>query len=55
MCIFNSEPRQRRSKSGRKWPPWLRDPRLLKFVFLIGRICYRLWRWWLSLNDATDG
>ena len=46
---------RRRLKSGKKWPTWLRDPRLLKWAFYIGGITYRLWRRWLSLTGPTDG
>ena len=55
MSELESMPRQRRSKSGRKWPRWLRNPRLLKWAFFVGVMIYRLWRWWLSLTGSTDG
>ena len=55
MSGLEPMPRQRRSKSGRKWPRWLRDPRLLKWAFCIGGMAYRLWRWWHSLTGPTDG
>ena len=46
---------QQRLKSGKTWPRWLRNPRLLKWAFWIGVMLYRLWRWWHSLVGPTDG
>ena len=55
MPEIKTKPWPRRSKSGKKWPRWLRDPRLLKWTIFIGVKAYRLWRWWLSLTGPTDG
>ena len=55
MSGLKTKPWPRRSKSGKKWPRWLRDPRLLKWILCIGVTAYRLWRWWLSLTGPTDG
>ena len=52
MSELESMPRQRRSKSGRKW---LRNPRLLKWTIFIGVMAYRLWRWWHSLTGSPGG
>ena len=52
---YRSTPWQQRLKSGKKWPRWLRDPRLLKVALYIGVKAYRLWRLWLSLTGPPDG
>ena len=56
MYKSNAKPWRQRSKSGKKWPKWLRNPRLLRWIICIGMVAYRLWRWWLSLTgSSTDG
>ena len=56
MCELKPKPCPQRSKSGKMWPTWLRDPRLLKWSIRIGVIAYRLWRLWRSLSgDPPDG
>ena len=55
MPIFKIKPWSRRSKSGGKWPRWLRDPRLLRWAFFVGVTAYRLWRWWDNRQGPTDG
>ena len=55
MEFFKSKPWSRRSKSGGRWPKWLRTPRLLKWTFFVGINAYRLWRLWRLLQGPTDG
>ena len=55
MSESRSEPWQQRLKSGRMWPLWLRNPRLLKWAFAIGVTAYRLARLWFSLTGKPDG
>jgi len=56
MSALKTKPCPQRSKSGKKWPGWLRNPRLLKGIICIGVMAYRLWRLWLSLKgDPPDG
>lgn len=47
--------RRQRSKNGRGWAVWLRNPRLLRWAIKGGIAAYRLWRWWEGLFDSTDG
>ena len=54
MPDLESMPRQRRS-SGRKWPRWLRNSRLLKWALFVAVMVYRLWKWWHSLAGSPDG
>ena len=44
-----------RLKSGRKWPCWLRNPRLLRWVIFVGVTLYRLWRLLKPLTGTPDG
>lgn len=49
------KPWRRRLKSGRKWPRWLRNPRLLRWAIFVGVTLYRLWRLWKSLTGTFEG
>lgn len=55
MSVLESKPRRRRLKSGRKWPRWLRNPRLLRLAFVVGITLFRLWRFWRELTNTPDG
>ena len=55
MSEYISKPWQQRLKSGRKWPLWLRNPRLLKWALSIGVTAYRLARFLISLTGDPDG
>ncbi len=54
MILFYSKPRRQRSKNGKRWPPWLRNSRLLKSVIFIAITLYRLWRYWNRLFGDDD-
>ena len=49
------KPRRQRSNNERKWPRWLRNPRLLKWAFRVGELTYRLWRLWYFFIGPSDG
>lgn len=54
MYIFKSKPLPQRSKSGRRWPRWLRCARLFRFVLFLGIAADRLWRRLCSLMDPAE-
>ena len=54
MYIFKPKPLPQRSKSGRRWPRWLRCPRLFRVVLAVGAAMDRLWRWWCALTGQTE-
>jgi hypothetical protein len=55
MTVIEAKPRRRRLRNGRRWPKWLRDPRLLKWAFIVGLYIWRLWRLWKELTSSLDG
>ena len=53
MSLETNE-RWRWLKSGRKWPKWLRNPSLLKWVIFAATLAYRLllvWYWFTKTFD----
>ena len=54
ILFIKAKTRRRRSKSGKSWPSWLRNPRLLKWAFRIGKIIYDLIRLLLFLTGDND-
>lgn len=56
MRILETEQQQRRLKKKRKrWPKWLRTPFLIRWVFLLGPILFRLWRLYQAVRDLLNG
>lgn len=55
MTDFGANRRRRRPKSGGRWPKWLRSPRLLRWVFIVGLLIFRLWRFLNWLMGPPDG
>lgn len=51
----DSKSRRQRSKRGKPWPPWLRNPRLLKESIRIGVLILRLWRMLEALTRLFGG
>ena len=47
--------RRQRSKSGKRWPKWVRHPRLLKLTLMLMLLAFRIWRWYQSLMGSNDG
>ena len=55
MSGLEFKPWWRRLKSGKKWPLWLRNPRLLRWAIFVGVTLYRMWRFWKALTSTPDG
>jgi len=51
----SSEQEQRPSRTKKKWPKWLRNPRVLRAIVWMGIWIYRIWRFIQELFGPGGG
>lgn len=56
MEAFDTERQRRQPKRKKKqWPKWLRKRFLIRWLFLLGPILFRLWRLFHTAKSFFDG
>jgi len=55
MPVLQSKPWRQRLNKAVNWPRWLLNPRVLRGAISIGIAIFRLWQFWQSLTDRSDG